>query len=79
MYSGTHLDIKKQLQFFFMLYQHTTVSSSVIKFTRLTPKNVCAQAKGILKPTETLVLIQHHVERILLKKKLSYQIVSPYY
>ena len=78
MYSETHLDIKKQLEFFFMLYQHTTVYSSVIKFIRLTSENVCAQAKGILKPIETLVLIQHYVERIL-KKKLSYQIVRPYY
>ena len=42
------------------------------------PDNVCVQAEGIVKPMKTLVLIQHHVEIILLKKKnLSYQIASP--
>ena len=29
---------------------------------------LCTQPEGILKPVKTLVLIQHHVERILLKK-----------
>ena len=33
------------------------------------PDNVCVQAEGIVKPMKTLVLIQHHVEIILLKKK----------
>ena len=44
------------------------------------PGNVCEQAEGMLKPMKTLVLTQHHVEKILLKKiKLPCQIVSPYY
>ena len=51
-----------------MLYQHITIYSSARKFTRLIPGNVCVQAEGMLKPLETLVLIQPHVERILLKK-----------
>ena len=48
-----------------MLYQHITAYSSAIKFTRLIPGNVCVQAEGMLKPMKTLVLIQHHFERIL--------------
>ena len=34
-------------------------------FTRLIPGNVCVQAEDMVKPMKTLVLIQHHVERIL--------------
>ena len=57
-----------------------TVYSSAIKITRLIPGNVCVQAEGMLKLLKTLVLIQHHVERILEQKiKLPYQIISPYY
>ena len=41
-----------------------------MKFTRLIPRNVCVQAEGIVKPMKTLVLIQHHVERILSKNKI---------
>ena len=48
-----------------MLYQHITAYSSAIKFTRLIPGNVCVQAEGMVKPMKTLVLIQHHVEKIL--------------
>ena len=50
-----------------MLYQHITAYSFAIKFTRLIPGNVCVQAEGMLKPMETLVLIQDLVlvERIL--------------
>ena len=64
MYSGTPLDIKKKLQFFFILYQYITGYSSAIKFTRPIQGNVCVRVEGILKPMKTLVLIQHHVERI---------------
>ena len=41
-----------------------------MKFTRLIPGNGCIQAEGMLKPVKTLVLIQHHVERILKKDKI---------
>ena len=53
-----------------MLYQHITTYSFAIKFTRLIPGNVFVQAEGMLKPMETLVLIQDlvWVESILLKK-----------
>ena len=61
MYSANPLDIKKLL-FFFILYQHITVYSSSIKFNRLILGNVCVEAKGMLKPMKTLVLIQHHAE-----------------
>ena len=56
--------ILKHLQFF-ILYLHITAYLSAIKFTRLIPGNVCVQAEGMLKPMKTLVLIQHHFERIL--------------
>ena len=53
-----------------MLYQHITTYSFAIKCTRLIPGNVCVQAEGMLKPMETLVLIQDlvWVESIQLKK-----------
>ena len=57
--------ISKKLQFFFILYQHRTAYSSAIKFTRLTLGNFCVQAEDMLKPMKTLVLFQHHAERIL--------------
>ena len=46
-------------------YQHITAYLSAINFTRLIPGNVYVQAEGMLKPMKTLVMIQHHVERIL--------------
>ena len=42
--------------------------SSGIKITCLIPGNVCTQPEGMLKPMKTFLLIQHRVERILLKK-----------
>ena len=48
-----------------MLYQHITTYSSAIKFTLLIRGNVCVKAEGMLKPMETLVLIQHPVERVV--------------
>ena len=47
-----------------------TAYLSAIKFARLIPGNVCLQAEGMLKPMKTLVLIQHHVERMLQKNKI---------
>ena len=47
------------------LSAYVTAYSSAIKFTRLISGNVCVQAEGMLKPMKTLVLIQHHFERIL--------------
>ena len=57
--------ILKNLYFFFILYQHVIVYSSAIKLTSLIPSNACVQAEGMVKAMKTLVLIQHHVERIL--------------
>ena len=70
MYSGAPLDIIKiYSSFSYFISQHIAAYSSAIKFTRLMiPENICVQADGILKPMKTLVLIQHHVERILQKK-----------
>ena len=58
------LFILKQLQFFFILYQHTTAYSSAIKFTRLISGNICVQDELMVKPIYALVLIQYHVKRI---------------
>ena len=60
--------IPKKLQFFFILYQHLTPFSSAINFTCLIPGNVCVDMLvwyGMLEPIKTLVLIRHHVQRIL--------------
>ena len=65
MYSGTPFDIKKFIVFFFILHQHITADSSTIKFTCLIPGNVCVLAEGTVKPEKILVLIQHHVKRII--------------
>ena len=55
LYSGTSFDIKK--------VRYKVYSSH--------PREcLCTQAEGMVKPIKTLVLIQHHVERILLKNKL---------
>ena len=50
--------------------------SSTVKFTRLIPWNFWAQHEKMVKPIYSLVLIQHHVVRILSKNtfvKPSYQ------
>ena len=52
-----------------MLYQLITAYSSAVTFIRLISGNVCVQAEGMLEPIKTLVLIQHHIKRILLKNK----------
>ena len=64
MYSGTPLDIKN----IYIVLLHTLSAYNslfTIKFTHLIPGNVCVQAEAMVKPMKTLVLIQHHVERIL--------------
>ena len=48
-----------------IVLQYITAYSSALKSTCLIPGNVCVQAEGMMKPMKTLVLIQHHVERIL--------------
>ena len=64
LYSETPLDIKK-----IIVILHTlSVSNSLLvysKFTRQIPGNVRVQAEAMLKAMKTLVLIQHHVKRIL--------------
>ena len=66
MYSG--IQSKKFTVFLHTLSAYITAYSSAIKITCLIPGNVCTQPEGMLKPMKTLVLIQHNVERILLKK-----------
>ena len=63
MYFRNPLDTKKIV--FFILYQDITTYSSAAKFTRLIAGSISVQADGMLKPMKTLVVIQHHVERIL--------------
>ena len=64
MYPGTPLDIEKIIA---LLHTLSAYNSLLVRFTftRLIPGNVCVQDEGMVKPTYTLVLIQHHVERIL--------------
>ena len=47
--------ILKNFLFFFILCQHITAYSSIIKFNRLIPGNVCVQAEGIVKPYENFI------------------------
>ena len=47
--------ILKNFLFFFILCQHITVYSSIIKFTRLIPGNICAQAKVMVKTYENFI------------------------
>ena len=80
MYSGTPLDIRKLIVLFHTLSAYNSLLVRY-KVCSSDPKEcLCTQPEGMLTSMKTLVLIQHHAERILLKKiKLSYQIVSPYY
>ena len=40
----------KKIQFMMFILQHITAYSFAIKFTCLTPGNVCVQAEGMVKP-----------------------------
>ena len=63
-YSGTPLDIKKSIvlhtlpAYNSLLIRHKVYSSDPMEC-------FCTQPEGMLKSMKTLVLIQHHVERIL--------------
>ena len=65
MHSGTPLDIKKNIV---LLHNNLLVRCKV--YSSDPWDSLCTQAEGMVKPMKTLVglLIQHHVERILLKK-----------
>ena len=65
MYSGTPLDIKK---FIVILHTLSTFNSLLVRYKVYSShprKCLCTQPEGMLKSMKTLVLIQHHVERIL--------------
>ena len=64
MYAGAPLDIKK------IIFLHTlsAYNSLLVRYKVYSsdPREcLCKQAEGMVKPMKTLVLIQHHVERIL--------------
>ena len=75
MYSGTPLDIKKNIA---LLHTLSAYNSLLVRYKIYSsdPREcLCTQADGIVRLMKTLVLIQHHIERILSKIKL----VSPHY
>ena len=79
MYSGTPLDIKKK--FIVLLQTLSAYNSLLVRYKVYSSDHrecLSTIAKGMVKPLKILVLIEYHVERILLKKNLSYQSVSPY-
>ena len=79
MYSGTPLDIKKIIVLLHTLSAHNNLPVRYEVYSSDPWECLCTQTEVILKSMKILVLIQHHIERILLKIKLPYQIVSPYY
>ena len=71
MYPGTPTDFKKFYSSFSYFISIYSSYQSSIKFTREIAGNVCIQNEDIVKSMYTLVLIQHHVKRILKKGKLA--------
>ena len=66
MYSGISLDIKKKI--IVLLHTLSAYNNLLVcyKVYSSDPRECfCTQAEGTVKPMKTLVLIQHHVERIL--------------
>ena len=65
MYSGTPLDFKKCIV---LLHTLSACNSLLVRYKVYSsdPREcLCTQLEGMLKSMKTLVLIQHHVERIL--------------
>ena len=62
MYSGTPLDIKKIIV---LLHTLSAYNNLLVRYKVYSsdPREVCAE--GMVKSMKTLVLIRHHVERIL--------------
>ena len=70
MYSGTSLDIKK---FIVLLHTLTAYNNLLVRYKVYSSdlrECLCTQGEGMVRPMKTLVLIQHHVERILQKNRL---------
>ena len=65
MYSGTPLDIKKFIVFLHTLSAYNSLLVRYKVYSSDHGECLPAQAEGMVKPMKTLVLIQHHVERIL--------------
>ena len=78
MYSVTPLDIKKIIVLLRTLSAYNSLLVRYKVYSSDPRECLRTQAEGMVKPMKTLVLIQHHVKRILKKKNLSYQISAPY-
>ena len=65
MYSGTPLDIEKVIVLFHTLSAYNSLLIRFKVHSSNPSECLCKQAEGIVKPMQTLVLIRHHVERIL--------------
>ena len=65
MYSRTPLDIKKIIVLLHTLSAYKSLLVRYKVYLSDPMECLCTQAKGMVKPMKTLVLIQHHIERIL--------------
>ena len=65
MYSGTPLDIKKCIVLLHNLLAYNSLLVRYKVYASDPRECLCKHPEGMLRSMKTLVLIQHHVERIL--------------
>ena len=65
MYSGTPLDIKKSIVLLHTLSAYNSLLVRYKVYSTDLRECLCTQDEGMVKPMKTLVMIQHHGERIL--------------
>ena len=65
MFSGTSFDIKKVIVLLPTLSAYYSLLVRYKVYSSNPRECLCAQAERMVKPMKSLVLIQHHVERML--------------
>ena len=65
MYSGIPLDIKRVIVLLHTLSAYNTLLVRYKVYSSDLRECLCTQPEGVLRSMKTLVLIQHHIERIL--------------
>ena len=65
MYLGTPLDIKKLIVILHTLSAYNNLLVRYKVYLSHPRERLCTQPEGMLKSMKTLVLTQHHIERIL--------------
>ena len=65
MYSGIPLDIKRVIVLLHTLSAYNTLLVRYKVYSSDLRECLCTQPEGMLRSMKTLVLIQHHIERIL--------------